>query len=165
MWKLRRVTVAHRGLGIALALLLLLLTIPVAGCGEGDDDAGGATTADATPPMITLEPLNPYNIWQYQGTHWTTTDSTPRFTGRALANTVVDNWIALVQCRVDGGDWIPAEPVDRTDFAQETLRYTFEVNQPLALGYHTVTARASDSLGLTTEPEDYALVEFFVEPV
>lgn len=93
-----------------------------------------------------------------------TSNPTPTWTGHARVNTLdnlnPNDWryspphdvtivtIDAVECRVDGGAWSAATPVDGTfDAYEEDFTWT---SPPLADGVHLVEARALTSVGIWT---------------
>ncbi len=90
-----------------------------------------------------------------------TSDVTPTWTGSANVNTIPNlnsndpfyspphamtiNTIAAVECRVDGGAWMPATPTDGTfDAYVESFSWT---SLPLGPGVHVMEARAQNARG------------------
>jgi hypothetical protein len=151
------------GRGIVLAALLATLLVMVAlfpACTVDDDSA---QTADATPPVVSIQALDTENsTWHYSDNVPVVNSSTPSFNGTAFANTVAGNYITSVECKIDEGDWVQAEPIGGA-YDSETEHYVFNVATPLANGPHTIYARATDTLELTTEEPDYAVLQFTVE--
>jgi len=74
--------------------------------------------------------------------HPVTLLSTPTFTGTATDDA---SPIASVDYQIDGGEWIPAQPVDG-DFDSLTEEYSFTTSV-LLQGWHQLEVRASDGAG------------------
>lgn len=106
-------------------------------------------------------------------------DFTPTWSGRATVNTLdnlnPNDWryspphdvtvakIAAVECRVDGGAWSAATPVDGAfDAYGEDYAWT---SPPLANGVHVVEARAQTSVGVWTTTFDSDAVTVTGSPV
>lgn len=118
-----------------------------------DADSDGVMEPLDTEPTCSLNPSLPDP----------TSDPTPTWTGRADVTTIPNlnpggpyfpqhaitvSTIVAVECRVDGGAWLPATATDGT-FDAYGENYTF-TSPPLAPGLHLVEARARNSVGIST---------------
>lgn len=119
-----------------------------------DDDSDGTMEPLDTPPDAVLAEFLPDP----------TPDTTPTFAGTATVTTLVnlnsnDRYspphaqtictIDAVECRVDGGAWSAATPVDGT-FDAYVEAFTWDA-PALAPGLHVIEARAQSSRGFWTE--------------
>ncbi len=101
-----------------------------------DRRAMASFIVDTGKPFLVLRPLLP--------------DPTSN-AGPGLAGWTEDNGgpIACVQYRIDGGDWLPAMPVDG---AFDSPREDYTIRTPaLCEGEHTIAVRAEDAAGNTSD--------------
>jgi hypothetical protein len=116
-----------------------------------DPDTDGIMDPLDTEPTCSLNPSLPDP----------TSDPTPTWTGRAQVTTIPNlcpispydpahditvSTITNVECRIDGGAWLPAAATDGM-FDAYGEDYTF-TSPPLAPGVHLVEARARNSVGI-----------------
>ena len=138
-------------------------------CAIHDPDLNGVTAPLDVPPTADLFTFLPDP----------TGDFTPTWSGRALVSTL-DNLnshdahyspphdvtlgkIVAVECRVDGGAWSAATPLDGTfDAYGEDFQWT---SPPLANGVHLAEARAQTSQGVWTTTFDSDEVTVTGSPV
>lgn len=113
------------------------------------DYAIASFVVDTVPPSVILDPLQPEP----------TADSTPELFGSAMDS---GGLIALVEYRVDGGDWLPAQA---NDGAFDSPSEGFTVALTLLVdGEHTVTVRAADTAGNLSSPASHTFVVDTVPP-
>jgi len=105
------------------------------------------TRASDSAPAITFNPM----------TNNITTNITPTLTGTAEDGI---SSVVSVECRVDGGAWKAATPVN-SRFSLSSEAFTFPVTSPFSRGRHTVEAKAVNSCGFESS-SPYASYSFIV---
>jgi|GEM_PF-2685987 len=125
-----------RNLRIALvaALVMFLAAAAVPAAPGGGDVLAQDDTADVGEPWVIIDDLPLF--------HPASLLFTQTFTGTA---TDAASPIASVEYQIDGGVWIPAQPVDGA-FDSLTEKYTFTTSA-LSEGWHQLEVRASDGAG------------------
>jgi hypothetical protein len=111
------------------------------------------TDGDSIPNILDRDPVTTLAPFGAD----TTTDFTPTYTGSGAAVTrpnqnpigphhdITLNVVSLVECRVDGGAWVPTTPVDGS-FDDSLEAFTFTAN-PLPTGQHVFAFRTVHSYG------------------
>jgi hypothetical protein len=122
------------------------------------DGLGNVTGAADYISCYFIVDTNAPSVFLYEPGVNPTNNNSPSFNGSALDASTP---IAVVEYRIDGGDWVAAEAADGA-FDELTEEYAFSTAD-LADGSHTITIRATDGLGNVTGAADYVSCYFIVD--